>query len=561
MANKTFDTANKTFENIIAGGPRYTVPKFQRDYSWKEEQWSDLWNDIITVLAEKDEEHYMGYLVLQRKDNEMFTIIDGQQRITTITLLILAALYRLKELEQTDPDSQKRSDVLRASFIGNLHPVSLVIQNKLTLNRNNNDYFSRYLCRLDKPPVRKIKSSERLLSDACLFFQDKIKLAYSASSEEIADFIHRMAGRLLFTTITVGSDVNAYKVFETLNARGVQLSTPDLLKNYLFSIIDNQNNLHRNEIVELETSWAKTSEQLGKNDFTKFVFAEWNRRNSLTGKSELFKKIKNTIIESKDAFDYLRELEQSSEIYGALQDENDEFWQSNDYCDVKEVLYVLKLFNIVQPQGILLSAYQKYDKHDFLKLAGYLKAISIRYNVICQKSPNEQEKLYNQLATNIYKEIPLTEIKPLLKKVYPSDNEFESAFKSKQMPDRQTHKKIRYLLKEIERKCNSCLRLDESLYSLEHILPKNPNEKWYQYFGEDDIDKYSNRLGNMTLVTASENKDLEQKSFGEKKSVFQKASLSITKNCAQYETWDAEAIESRQAWMAKQALSVWRIDF
>ena len=545
----------------MTNGLRYSVPKFQRDYSWKEEQWNDLWDDLISVVDQEDEEHYMGYLVLQRKDNEMFTIIDGQQRITTITLLILAALYRLKELETIDTESQKRSDLLRASFIGSMDPVSLKVENKLTLNRNNDDHFRRYLCTLEKPPIRKIKSSERLLSRACQFFQERVKTVYPKTSEEIADFINRMVGRLLFTTITVGSEVNAYKVFETLNARGVQLSTPDLLKNYLFSIIDDEKSLHNDDIDKLEEDWARTSEQLGRNDFTKFIFVEWNRRNSLTAKSELFKKIQSSIAKSEEAFSYLRLLEQSSEIYAALQDESDEFWQSSDYLQVKQALYVLKLFNITQPQGILLSAYQKYDKNNFLKIANYLKVISIRYNVICQKSSKDQERLYNQLAIGIYRKKPLNEIKSLLKKVYPSDDEFESDFKFKQMPDRQTHKKIRYLLNQIEMQCNPDIKLDENLYSLEHILPQNLNEIWYQYFNEDNIDKYINRLGNMTLVTASENKDLGHKSFDDKKTVFEKASLSITKKCAGYEIWDAETIENRQTWMAKKALSIWRINF
>ena len=89
MAKINFDTANKTFREIMANGLKYTVPKFQRDYSWKEEQWNDLWDDIISVIDQEDEEHYMGYLVLQMKSNELFSIIDGQQRITTITLEVL----------------------------------------------------------------------------------------------------------------------------------------------------------------------------------------------------------------------------------------------------------------------------------------------------------------------------------------------------------------------------------------------------------------------------------------------------------------------------------------
>lgn len=97
MAIMNFNTTNSTFRQLLANGLRYRVPPFQRDYSWTEEEWDDLWQDIVGLFeADAEPAHYMGYLVLQSSDSKRFEIIDGQQRLTTISLMILAGLGHLQ---------------------------------------------------------------------------------------------------------------------------------------------------------------------------------------------------------------------------------------------------------------------------------------------------------------------------------------------------------------------------------------------------------------------------------------------------------------------------------
>ena len=98
MASINFNTANQTFRQLVGNGLTYHVPRFQRDYSWTEEEWDDLWQDILGIVTGDESAHYMGYLVLQTADNKEFDIIDGQQRLTTLSLLVLAILKNLKDL-------------------------------------------------------------------------------------------------------------------------------------------------------------------------------------------------------------------------------------------------------------------------------------------------------------------------------------------------------------------------------------------------------------------------------------------------------------------------------
>lgn len=561
MATINFDTSNKTFREILGNGLKYEVPRFQRDYAWTEEQWSDLWQDIEEVIQQQDDEHYMGYLVLQRINDNTSIIIDGQQRLTTITLIIIAALYQLKELVEArdhPEENQQRLDKLLRSYVGDINPVSLTVENKLQLNRNNQFYFKTYLASLKKPRVFRIKRSEKQLADACRFFLDRIK-AEQWSGEKIASFVETMASRLLFTTIRVGSEVNAYRVFETLNARGVQLSTPDLLKNFIFSTIDRDHSAHDTLIADIEEQWSRVLEQLGKNDFSHFLLTEWNRRNPLARKNDLFKRIKRTITTQEAAFAQLSSLDAAAGIYTALQDADEEFWKSHQLPDALISLQSLNLFNIVQPMGIMITAWEKWDRPEFLRLLRILEIISLRYNVICQLPAKDQEGIYSQVARAIYGGKTLPEVLPDLRRLYPSDEDFKHAFASRVFKTRNTSKRARYLLARIERHLSPDNVLDESLLTLEHILPEHPNEAWCNDFGDEGIEDWAERLGNMTLLTGSANKDADQLPFPAKKILLAQSPYLISRKAAEYTEWNKAAIESRQRWLADQACSIWRV--
>src|SRR5487761_927767 len=99
MSAINFNTSNQTYRQLLGNGLAYRVPRFQRDYSWTQDEWDDLWQDIEGVLAPAGEPaHYMGYLVLQTQDNKTFDVIDGQQRLTTLSVLVLAVLRALQDL-------------------------------------------------------------------------------------------------------------------------------------------------------------------------------------------------------------------------------------------------------------------------------------------------------------------------------------------------------------------------------------------------------------------------------------------------------------------------------
>ncbi len=261
----------------------------------------------------------MGYLVIQTDNNKTFRVIDGQQRMITLSILILAVLKSLSDLVEQDTDArnnQTRIDSLRNSYIGYLDPVSLVPRNKLKLNRNNDDFYRQKLVPLLPLPQRGLNTSERLMKNCFNWFYERVQRTY-LTGEALAGFVDFIVDKLFFTAITVGDDLNAFRVFETLNARGVQLSSADLLKNYLFSVVDTADP-HETEINEMESLWGRVIGKLGSEKFPEFLRVYWNSKNRTVRKNDLFKAIRRSIRTKQEAFSLIRELDVNTDLYVSL---------------------------------------------------------------------------------------------------------------------------------------------------------------------------------------------------------------------------------------------------
>ena len=316
MASLNFNTENQTFRQIMGNGLSYKVPPFQRDYSWDRDDWEDLWQDIIALLGDDPESaHYMGYLALQSTDNRQFDIIDGQHRITTLNIMMLAAVACLKNLSQTDGDDNAlRAEQIKKRYISQLDPIKLVPQPKIRLNRHNDDFYQSYLVPLEKTPQRNLNASEHLLQKSFVWFKDKIKAHAKDDGKSVARFIDRVVDNLFFTVFIVTDELNAFKVFETLNARGVRLSSTDLLKNYLFSVA-HKDGAHDTEIKALEDRWERITGVLEAGNFPEFLRGYWNNRNQLVRKFDLFKVIRHEIRNKNQAFNLIQELDVYADTY------------------------------------------------------------------------------------------------------------------------------------------------------------------------------------------------------------------------------------------------------
>ena len=566
-----FNTTNSTFRQLFGNGLSYRVPPFQRDYSWTEDEWDDLWQDIVGLLESDGEPpHYMGYLVLQSSDNKRFDVIDGQQRMTTMSVLILAALSHMQDLIDGELDAEnneRRMQQLRGSYIGYLDPVTLAARAKLELNRYNNGFYQTYLAPLQEIPRRGLKPSEHLLRKAFHWFKEKVKARCGAtanSGREVAAFVDGMVDKLLFTSITVTDELNAFKVFETLNARGVRLSATDLLKNYLFSVISAQD-AHDTQMRALEARWERIVGLLGSESFPEFLRVFWNSRNRLARKSELFKTIRRSVATKKAAFELLRGLDQSAAVYAALRDPRDEMWSPEEQKALDELL----MFSVRQPLALLMACHARFfaaQRAAFTRIVKSIAILSFRYNVICDLPRWEQERVYNDVARGVSDTARSkgVEVIAALRALYPADAQFKAAFAAKALRTTNGRNKriARYILLSIERQQSGRDFNDESAtYSVEHILPENPSEDW-NHIEESGQDRLLYRLGNMTLLEAKLNRDLGNSGYAAKRAAYKNSDFTITTTVAEhYDEWNERATEARQKRLAAIAAGVWKISF
>lgn len=566
-----FNTTNSTLRQLLGNGLRYRVPMFQRDYSWGPDEWDDLWQDMVAVVEEGAEPaHYMGYLVLQSTNNRAFDVIDGQQRMTTMSVLILAAVGHLMDLSASagpDSENRQRADQLRSSYIGYLDPVTLISQAKLTLNRNNDRFYQNYLVPLEQP-LRKqgLNASENLLRQAFLWFKDRIKRQSDGNGVAVAQLVDALVDKLFFTVITVTDELNAFKVFETLNSRGVRLSTTDLLKNYLFSVVS-CDRPHEEDIKALEGRWDSIVDLLGSERFPEFLRTFWNSRNKLVRKADLFKVIRSATQDRPAAFTLIRQMDRNAQVYVALRrPEEGDNWTPEE----RKSLEQLKMFNVRQPLSLLLAVFERFGEEDRRGFQKFLRAITIlsfRYNVICGRQSKDQERIYNQIAQEISSSAIENVNEALVKllPIYPDDREFQAAFEEKVLraTSQRNNKVVRFILFQLEEHLSSnAFEIESSRYTIEHILPENPSDDGWRQFSEQQQEAFTYRLGNMTILEANYNRDLGRSGYDKKRLAYEKSCFAITRNLAdQYDQWTMEKIRANQRWMAKQATSIWRVNF
>lgn len=560
-SHNLLDTNTVNLNDIFANGRRYKVPDYQRDYSWEEEQWDDLWEDILTVRRQGIV-HYMGAIVLQDHKNKSYSVIDGQQRLATLSLVALAVIKRIQDLIDAGVEAEantQRKERLISQYIGEKDAVSLRYANKLELNENNDSFYRGFLVQLRQPVnPHRLLNSDKLLHKASLYFSQKLgeHFGAAASGEVLADFIqNQVAERLMFIQIVVEDQLSAYTVFETLNARGIELTVTDLLKNYLLSLTA------RSEIdkQQAKEQWQRIIRITDLDAFPKFLRYYWNSRYELVRKDGLFKALRNSVTAADQAFALLDEVEKAAAVYAALENPHDELWVNNR--EIRRRILEMKIFNVTQPYSLLLLTYERL-RPEFESVLRFCTVISFRYNVIGGLNPNNQEVVFNRVARKIFEGSISTaaQVAQELKPIYPSDEDFANAFGTKELNTKRYKRLARYILYALENQAAATERnFEDETGTIEHVLPENPSEGWQVSFPHQEQVNYIYRLGNLTLLESAKNNECQNKLFTEKKSIYQASQYVTTRDIAQYPEWTPSQLRSRQEKLAKLATAIWRI--
>ncbi len=561
------DTRTANLLELISNGRIYRVPPYQRDYSWKDEHWEDLWNDLWAMRGNANDRHYMGALVIEGLSDREFLIIDGQQRLATLSILALAVLKQLEALagRGIDPDANReRAAGLRNRFIGEKDPASLVESSKLFLNETDDAFYQDYLVQLH-PPLnpRGLPKSNRLLWECFEYFRKQLENTpdFQRDGGPLATFLNETVARqLLFILISVDDELNAYTVFETLNARGLELSSTDLLKNYLFSRVKVSADLQA-----LQRRWRRLIETVRQERFPEFLRYHLLCEYKQVRRQRLFKMIRNTVKSPQDVFALMEALEARAELFTALFDPNHEYWIERRAC--QPFIRELNLFGVRQMTPLLFAAWERFLDENFVRVLKLVSVVSFRYTIVSGLNPNELEPVYHTAAKAILDGVAIrpAEVFERLRPIYVNDEKFRQDLSMLEVDASNRRKKVaKYILARLEsdasgRECDP----DTDPGTLEHILPENPTEVWDEQYPRNRWESDVDRLGNLTLLESSANRRIRNAEYAAKREEYVNSGYRLTRDIPEMapEHWSPAILDHRQRRLADRAVHLWRADF
>ena len=615
---KNLPTLQDLFNNAV-----FKIPDYQRGYSWENQHRLDLLEDL-ELLDKKG--HYTGTIVLKESDSvkglgktyKRFDIVDGQQRFTTILILLDTIAKELKRLDIEE--SSAIADGITSIYIKDIGPSGSNIY-KLELDKENDSYFQNAIIE-DKSGVKRTIKSHDNLYDAKLQFNNYLK--NNASKNNYLQFLYSLVDKLtqslIFTLYKVEDDAEVGVIFEVMNDRGKPLSELEKVKNYLIYLtgkISEDDQSSEKMVYAINANWKTVLENLAKSDMSRNDeedrFLRMNYILNFYSDLKEYKKdgkkisktsqLANVYKQLKSFFKNLERIKEYDRCYEEIGDyvESLEITASrlqdiiNPYdkfsfqyienetlkADIKAIVSKIGRMDIKSNILVLMVAiYEGFieDPEKMLELMEICEKFAFRtYYLIEWRSYSGQNQIYT-LACDIYnKRLSYEKILATLEDIYnyyAYDSLLERNFFNR--ADYYQWKGLKYFLFEYEvSKCWEDLKSEPRLTwsylkktdrkdSIEHILPQklSKNDKkvlyWKERFNKKSHEENLNKLGNLTLTTSSENSKLSNKGFDEKKKIYIDSDWKINQILSHYHEWNDIRIEKRSQELFRFAMERWR---
>ncbi|WP_367688639.1 GmrSD restriction endonuclease domain-containing protein [Helicobacter pylori] len=529
---------------------QFVIPIYQRLYSWKKEQYEQLWDDIIKIGGnDKANGHFIGSILYVRDgithSNNPLLIIDGQQRLTTITLLLIA-------LRNRSSDEVKRKEI--ESYL-------------INSDKDGNKKFRLILSESDKDTLLfLIDKDRRKPSEPSLKIMENFKLfeEWIRKNTDKLETIFKGLDKLMIVWIALkkGKD-DPQLIFESMNSKGIELTQADLIRNYIImeTEVEKQEDFYNQY-------WRAMEEDFKQNEtlFNQFV------RHYLTIKTKEIPNI-NKVYEAFKRYQQERGIE-TEVLLQDLQKYCGYFCQiafkkeaDKDLNKALSFLVDLKM-DVIYP--LLLELYSDYSdgvlsKVDFLPIIALIESYICR-RAVCGLGSNGLNKIFPSFTKKIDKNQYLESIKVhflSLEKTtgkFPKDSDFKDSLITKELYDPKKTKKIKSFLERLE-KFDTKEPVDTQECTTEHIMPQTLTKEWERDLGENFEaihEKYLHTIGNLTLT--GYNQEYSNKSFQEKRDMekgFKQSSLKLNQSLKNLESFGEKEIEKRANDLADWALKIW----
>ena len=556
---KQFLSADKT---------RFLIPVYQRNYDWGEEHCKQLLDDILAVgNDDKKEQHFIGSIVYVHEKGvsttleiRELTVIDGQQRLTTLTLIYLA-LYRIAK----ESGKEERASEIEDTYLTNKYAPGEKL--KLRPTKNNDEALKHLLRKVKSDDGEEFPDFSRLVSNFD-YFKNRIK-------EENYKFVRKGLLKLMCVEISLNREnEDAQTIFESLNSTGLELSQADLIRNYILM------NLNHDDQEKIYENYWKKIEELAKDESSNKNLVSDYIRDYLTIKNKKIPNKAKVYLEFKAKYsiasvEKLEELEKSlSEIKKLAKYYNKLVNPENEKDrEIKLQLDYIKRLETDTVFPFLVKVYDDYgsstiDKATFLGVLELIQSFIVRRFIVGVPT-NALNKIFMSLYDKVEREDYLRSIqKSLLEKsgswLFPKNQEFIDALKVKNVY--KSNKDKTYLLERLEHHKNDKERVkiegNEDI-TVEHIFPQNPDLEWKRELGDEQYEimqeKYLHTIANLTL--SGNNGKLGNKTFRKKRDLkeggYKESRLWLNQYLSSLERWDEEAIEKRFNLISERALEIW----
>ena len=533
-------------KNMLAGKIRLSVPWFQREYDWEREHCQALWDDIA-----HHDEHFVGAVVLHKLGGgAAFDIIDGQQRLTSLSLMALACVRKLES--ESDPRAEEVAEafLLNGGDLRKKPDLKLALWEDAETGGGNNNAFWRLLAGGLSPRA----SNEG---------QEKMRRAYALFSElfsemgrdAAADFMSRRAGeQLAFARIVTRDSVNAHIVFETLNGRGKALKPADLVKSFLLSAVPEAS---RKANIAL---WNGIVKAVGKREMERFLRAVYNAQNRPPASdSELHNKIVSLVDGGTTAQVYLRELREKGDFYRALREpgerrDPDGPWPRR--ADWRRARFFRDL-GLRQIYPALMSARDKFGADEFSRVMRICEVVAFRRITIGGLDASPLAAACNDAACGIFRgEIKgAAELREELRELCPGDRAFALAFAEKEFPQsgqEQARRILLHMLSEMERTESGA---EPRRVLARDVASLSSAERWRR---EGGVAQLAHRVGNFALLEnwtgAGEEGDPDPARLS-------RSEHSLTREAGErWPNFTPADLEERQKRLADLAVKTWSLE-
>lgn len=545
---------------------RMKVSPRQRDYRWREHHIKTLFEDLAKAMDSDDQEYFLGTIVSIPDEEGILDIIDGQQRLATTSIL----LSRIRAfLLLTEPGIAKSLE----SFLSEYDRHQRTDVNKLKLNLTDNDFFGKWLLSPDLPPPlpESAPLSHKRLRTAFVTAADHVRRIVAAVNEKgygdklnrWIDLIEKKATVIFFRVPSRG---NAYKMFETLNDRGLRTTQADLVKNYLFGRAGDRDS-------EAMHSWAQMQGALAslqgsdedvddeKDDITVvFLRCALMCTGGFLRRNAVYERVQREARGPQSVISNLAQLESLARVYERTFYQDHEGWKS--YPDsMRYAVETINDFDIKPFRPALVAITAQFDIKETTKAFQFFVSLGVRMLIAASTRSGSVEENMARVANAIYKGQIKTaaKLKAELGDITPSDGEFGTAFETATLSKGPL---ARYYLRSLEKVVQKTQfpwfvpNEDKDVVTLEHVLPEHPEGNW-PHFTEEEHAAYWRRIGNLCLLPKNMNSDSRSDNEKKKFALYKDVPYELTRQISSVDHWTKEKISERQKGLAKFALKAW----